>query len=351
MNVTVFVAAVLLIAGAPLFGWAQGLPAFSPEIGVTSPLISSLPSIPGLGSFNIGALKVIPSVRAGYQSIAMNINFPIVPDNVPNTNLDLRPLDLTLNDARVWVGFLGLDTWFNPNFNLFLQLGGNAKRLTTVSTTGLRVRNLPNDPNRRPDEWTGRNLEWWMIEGRVGYRFVRDAIFCLGWKWDHFMLDLTDPRNRNDRALVRGDILSYTGDMSVNGSMPYFGFVFGQPNYYASLIFSPLATCDVQIPFDIVAFANASGSRLRYNEARYTFNKKGGYFVEGNMEYNFNAMAGLDFGLWIKGSLMRVGKDGQEQLNAYRNNPVSQIQSALGTADSTFVSYLLSAGISAELAF
>jgi hypothetical protein len=356
MRVSIVVAAALLVVGAPLGAWSQGLPAFSTELGVTSPVISALPSIPGLGSFNIGAAKVFPSARVGYQSIAMSINLPIPRQNFAQTRLDLTGLDLKLNNANVWVGFLGLDTWFTPNLNLFLQLGGNAKRGITASTAYIKV--TTPGPNRFPSEWTGSNLQWWMIDGRVGYRFVRSGLFCLGWKWDQLMADLTNPRDNNGALLPTEPVLySYTGDIKIKGSMPYFGLVFGETNYYASLLFSPLATCDVQIPFDLASSVNANPANNlhRIEEARYTLNKRGGYFLEGNMEYNLNAMAGLNFGLWIKGSWMRVKGDGQDQLNAYRlninNGNIAQRLSELGTADSTFSSYLLSGGISANLAF
>ena len=319
MRITIVVAAALLVLGVALGGWAQGLPAFSTELGATSPLLPPLPSIPGLGSFNIGAVKVFPSVRVGYQSIAMNINLPIPTQTIATTRLDVTGLDLKLNDAQVWVGFLGLDTWFNPNFNLFLQLGGNAKRGITASTADIKV--TTPGPNRNPSEWTGSNLQWWMIEGRVGYRFVRSGLFCIGVKWDQLMTALTNPRD-NQGALLATEprLLDFTGDIKIKGSMPYFGLVFGEPNYFASLLFSPIASCDVQIPFDLLSYPGAgpATTAYRYEEARYTLNKRWGYFLEGNIEYNFNAMAGLNFGLWIKGTLLRVKGDGREQLNKYR---------------------------------
>ena len=135
--------------------------------------------------------------------------------------------------------------------------------------------------------------------------------------------------------------------------MPYIGAMLHGPSFRAKLIVTPYTWAQTKIPFRhlFVFLPGVFGSE----DIRYTFNK-GGFFMEGTVDYNFNLIPGVQCslwgsagGLWIRGKAHERYEGREMDPNISFTFDGSLINSA--SAVSTYRLVTLAAGLSLGISF
>jgi len=328
--------------------------------------------IPGPQSLDFTGVRLIPEVQIGYQQLGLNFNLPAT---TLTTGLPPFPstLDLQFQDVNLWVGAVGL--LIDSPYRLSAEIKGqaNAKRRINVFEREEYVLGA-----EQGVMWTGSQLEWWAVEGRVLYRLRPDCSVLVGLRRDHLAVNLTDPRDASGNPLSFSDSgviapgltfarnQSYYSDLISKLWIPYLGLELVGPGYRATLVGSPFASAEIKVPaallFDlaltlqIFPFPPSTSELLNADSLLYRVNKPA-LFLEGSFQYDLNVFPSLSVGLWCSGSWMKVRGTGDWSHNSRAQvianglplppNFDSQTQDNMAS----YTRYFLGGGFSAALSF
>ena len=268
-----------------------------------------LSSIPGIGNLDIANIRVVPFVQVGYKNIGFNLNLPftVTPvDQFGGVFNGPPALDLNFRDAGVWVGSIGLDARLASALFLSLRADGNATKNISVVTG----ENFPWWQIQAPYIWSGSGLQWWDIDGMVGYTFFKDWSAVVGVRYDKVTVSFANPVDQTGTPInLPPNTTQLTQDIVVKTWIPYIGLQLNGPNYKASLLYSPFASPQVATPQSSSAivlglFSYVDSSLMNYNFAST------GSFVDGYFEYDVSIRDTLLFGLWARGTWMRFSGNG-----------------------------------------
>ncbi len=138
-----------------------------------------LPAIPGTGNLQLGSVKVVPFVQVGYKSIGLSYSLPFAPIAYYGS------VDLSFQDAGVWVGSVGFDAHLLSTLFVSLRADANARKNISVVEGEDYKWNGPT-----PYNWSGSQLQWWDIDGMVGYTFYRDWSVVAGVRYEKLTVGL-----------------------------------------------------------------------------------------------------------------------------------------------------------------
>lgn len=306
-----------------------------------------LSAIPGSGNVELGSIKVAPFAQVGYKNIGFNFNLPftITPDGWTGP----PPHDLKFRNAGVWVGSIGFDASLLSTFFLSLRADANASKNIDV----IAGENYPWQDHPRPYTWRGSQLQWWDVDGMVGYTFFRDWSVVGGVRYDKLTVGLTDPVDATGTSFfVAGESIVFRQDIIVKTWIPYIGLQLNGTNYKASLIYSPFASPQVLAPQRWTNRWTVFGAELgEYDDDKYKFANTGS-FLEGFFEYNVSIRESLLFGLWARGTWMKVTGNGELESQQVNTSPFPDETLFVSMSTTgTLSTYGLSGGISATLSF
>jgi hypothetical protein len=304
----------------------------------------------GFPSWNLGNLAISPEVRVGFRSITANVNIPIPFDFFGIVLANQSTLDLRVQNGTSWVGEIGLTASLNE-YSAFLS----AEATPTLNTVRVQTASepfwaggIPGLPNSSV-EWQGSSLQWYRFDGGGAMRLGRDVSILAGFRNEQLTIRLSEPVDTDgtlqDFIHRFGDL--YSADLQTTLWMPYIGAMLHGPCFRAKLIVTPYTWAQTKVPFRylFVFVPGVSGSE----DIRYTFNK-GGFFMEGTVDYNFNLIPGVQCslwgsagGLWIRGN----ADESYEARNMAAN--ISLINSA--SAVSTYRLVTLAGGLSLGISF
>jgi hypothetical protein len=279
------------------------------------------PFLRGATPFTLGSVTFTPAARIGCERIGLNFNLPLADGNA---------LDLSLRNANLALGELGILAGFGDRFALFANAGGTLRKNLVVSTF-----QEPLEAGRFSVDWTGTQFQEGYIEAGLLYSWSDDISLVGGLRRTRFLMKLTDPRtefgpiNFSKFDAVSINILNiffydfneiesqrYSADFNTGIWMPYVGVQLKGQSYRASLIGSPIGWVQIGIPFglqqsestsfsvSILSFLFSFSDRdNRESQINYKFNRAG-VFLEGSFEYDFPLARKLDLNLWARGSWM-----------------------------------------------
>lgn len=196
--------AALLILSLPLAAFAGPPPRKALPPGKAGPP----PGPPGIGNMPfdpsmMGMLGPMPFIqgpgltgrvdgRAGYMWLNQIANFPF--DNL--NQFLFEGMTVSLKDAGVWVGMLGLDLEVGERFLLYGQIGGSIPRNAKVIMSFTGIMNPFGGANTvSPWEWTAKDLHWWMVDAGGGIRLGEAYTLVAGFRTEHLDYQMIDPRN------------------------------------------------------------------------------------------------------------------------------------------------------------
>lgn len=289
----------------------------------TWPFPGGLDARNGIGG---GGFSVIPSAQVGYQGYAFSFNLPA----------GAQGLDLGLMHAGLPMGSIGLLVTYAGRFGLFAEAEG-----TPLRTVSLRTTQAPFQGVGTMD-WTGSKFQQGSMEAGLVYTLSNaqlGGVSLVGAvRWSKISMTLDGPSVAStgggsfDLPLGLATIsygtsgtTSYDGDLNVPIWIPYFGVRWTGENYKATLIGSPFASVQANIPLrshgnlsggisatgDIppvhpwpvpwVAWVlNLQQSENDQDQISYKFNRLGG-FLEGDFEYDLRLTSLLSLNLWARG--------------------------------------------------
>jgi len=321
-------------------------------------------SVPGLGSIDVGGMRLMPNVRVGYQKIGLNFNLP-VPSGIAFFGDNSAPIDLQLTDANVWVGAVSLEGRVSPRLSLFLNGEANAKRNSGAITNEEPLQHIS---GLVPSQWTASQLEWWSIGVGGTYAISNDIAIVGGLRREHLSFGLTDPRDAagvpiNTQLSVPGIVLltlENAADFQLKLWVPYVGIQFSGQSYRARLNWSPFLGASVKLPDQLIqnifVFVAPGVTVLQDFEWKYSMNRTG-TLLEGDFEYDLRFSANAAVKLWAKGSWLQVRGSGNldqivDQFIAIGGVPIPIPQASGSSSDTaTLARYVTAAGLAAELAF
>ena len=308
-----------------------------------------LSAIPGIGNVELGSIKVTPFAQVGYKNIGFNFNLPftITPvDQFGNVFYGPPAFDLNLLDAGVWVGSVGLDARLPSG--LFLTLRGDRSATKNISVrTG---ENFPWWDVPAPYTWGGSGLQWWDVDGMVGYAVSRDWSVLGGVRYDYLTVRLANPIDQTGMPVgpsIIGITTNLGQDIVVKTWIPYIGLQVNGPYYRASLLYSPLASPQVVAPQSITTGVYGDDSSVMSSLMNYKFASTGSFF-EGFFEYSIPISEPSQVQLWVRGTLMRIRGNGDWNYHGSEGlYSVVDPQITTGTLNT----YSLSGGMSASVSF
>lgn len=330
---------------------------------VSTAQAQGLPGLAGLGSSLTNGVTVTPQVQVGYQKLGLNFNLPALRD--PGPLAWPSTLDLELRKADLWLVALEADVDFPSGLTFALKGQTNFRKNASAYERQEYV-----EGGTQGVSWTASNLQWWTIDGRLMYRFSPDFSVVAGLRREKVSFNLTNPITDQGFPLNLDDSGNigfgttyerhwrYSSNLVSKLWIPYVGLDIIGTQYKASLIASPFASAEVQVPaeyFTDTAFF-LSGALLAQlitgEELKYRVMKPAA-FIEGNFTYDINVSQGFKLGLWCSASWLRLR--GQGDWN-YRFTgqvpplaPDSFSQAQQNTA--VFTRYLLGGGLSAVVYF
>lgn len=235
-------------------------------------------SVPGL-SCPVEEVAVNPYVQAGFQHVGSNMNLPVGSEGPVAGLLQIGQIDLSLKDANLWTGTVGVTVKKGELFSLFASIGGSLNHPFVVSGQ-VPISLGPVGPEPTVD-FTTSNLNMWYAQGGVSLGPI-----LLGVYGSHFGVEVADPRVGSvplSNQTLRGDIISTT-------MAPYIGFAVPASTALLTVIYSPLAMSKTTLAL------RTSDSNLA--QAQYKWNKPGN-FLSCNFQYNMPPIRGSSLGVWL----------------------------------------------------
>lgn len=325
---------VLLVVAAavvvPGMGAAQGLPSFQ-----------------SWDSYYWRGVQVVPSVKVGYQRMAINMNLPIPFSPLSGILYSQSGLDLKLRDTGFWTGEVRLDAGRN-GIGLFAAAQGLAGKSGDVLTSS-----EPFWAGTNPVFWRGSRIEGWTLEGGGSVDLWSHMALLAGFRAEHFSFNLTGP---NDPIGVIGYYHGfygdrYSADLQIKFEEPYIGLRVGGLNYTGTLIFSPYTWANVKIPFRYLTVWIPS-ILYGYEDAQYFF-KRNGILVEANFDYRVRTTYNFGCEIWLKGKWSQIRGGGNEDYRyeeTLLGNP-SFSYTTSNSAAGSLTSYVLAGGLTVLYAF
>jgi hypothetical protein len=271
-------------------------------------------------------LKLSADFAAGYQCMALNFNAPIPVTTPFAPPFDVSsPIDLKLEDANLWVGEAVVDLQYDNSW--FIELKGSGTAVRNIEVTTRKNPALPFFTSEiEPIEWTGSRLEWWNIEGNVGYRTAYDFSLFAGLKRDRLSLALNDPRVGGEAVNVFVPLAPGVyfiqedgGDFILKSWLPYLGVSLYSPSFMASFKWSPYAWGDLNLPIRENLVFVAGGVLAESIEYDYQVLDPGA-MIEAEMEYFPKLPYNCDVSFWMKGQWYRIRSDGELFFKYIRND-------------------------------
>ncbi len=301
--------------------------------------------IPGLGSFQLGNVKVSPNVYVGCQRTGVNFNLP---QNWISAHND-RSLDLALKNVNLAMGGVALDVTIGQKLSVFFVAEGNALRNTNVITPQNYTYALG---PWLPYKWEGSQFQWWSVDGGVAYVITPGAGLVAGLRADHISVGLKNPVNRAGQAVSYvGRYFNVSGDLLIKIWNPYLGVRFDGINYRAWFIGSPFSTCKVIIPTRWIDIVTATGDDDLL-ETKCSLSKPGG-FLEFGMDYDVALSRNASILMWGKANWNRFSGLGNsnrvQNVTAGFGPGASNAEFASNTA--TLTRFVTSGGLGASLNF
>lgn len=317
----------------------------SPKISpysLRSILGTAMPRLPDLDRIDVRHVKLIPSVKFGYQRMGMSLSVPIPFElSVSGENpYSGDSADLKLPDVNLWIGEVGLDARFNPMLRFYVHGAGNVIQNLFTSFTG--------GNGATATLWKNHPLEWMEVEaGAVYYPWEHFAVI-LGMRWDHFDLTIKDPT-----ALTRIHVGQYrnlgllTSDVLTGFWLPYVGCEARTKSLRASLIGTPFASAEVKVRTRLRADIQPSYNFL--GESVMTM-KSSAMFIEANVEYTMRLAEKTRLSFWGKGGW--IGSQGGGRLESGYSTTHSGL--SVGVSDDRnviFGRYNLAGGMALNVTF
>ncbi|MEW6138693.1 MAG: hypothetical protein AB1733_10715 [Thermodesulfobacteriota bacterium] len=306
-----------------------------------------IPYSEGCGSFGLGGVQVLPSVRVGYQHLALNLNIPVPFSGSFGEELATQSeLDFKLQDGGVWIGAAQVEAR-RDRYSAFLSAEANAPKNVRILTAS--------DPfwyGTHPVEWRGSRLEWWALDGGGGIDLNAALAVVGGLRLEHLSVGLADPVDPTGIIQAFQAIYNdqYAGDFLTKTWLPYVGIrTVGQ--YYRGLLrFSPVVFADAKIPLRY-RFVNLP-TNVAFEEADYTF-KRSGLWIEGSFDSDVQVSTNFRWTLWLKGSWLQVRGTGREgyRLDNVAGGVATQLLDDSGSASGSYTSYVLAVGMSGVYGF
>jgi hypothetical protein len=326
-----------------------------------------LATLPGMGSFGFGGVRITPSAQVGYQRISLNFTLPTV---VPRIFPNMGTLDLQFRDSNTWVGSLAIVADCPSGFSLAVKGQANAKRnITVAEPTEIQL------GGASEVLWNGNGMEWWTLESTVGYKFRDSWSFLVGLRREHLTVGITNPRDTAGNPLdlffffsdpfgTETEILTQVSDFRLKLWIPYMGLKMDRPGFRASILYSPYATADVRIPapINIGQFVTSvfgppfSGADLEGFDIRYKVAKPA-TFIEGNFEYDLAVGSDFSLGLWCSLSWINLKGSGSLSMSlaeeAFADGVPFEASGdhVFNRGDATCTRGIMAGGLSATLSF
>jgi hypothetical protein len=318
-------------------------------------------------------VRITPEVQVGYQKLGLNFNLPAttLSDSIPPFP---STLDLQFRNADLWVGAVGLlIDCPHRLLSAEIKAQANAKKRIDVFEREEWVLGAEQGVT-----WTGSQLEWWAVEGRVLYKFKPDYSVLAGLRRDHLAVNLRDPRDAGGNPLSFADSgvvapgltftrnQSYYSDLSSKLWIPYLGLELLGPGYKATLIGSPFAATEIKVPaallFDLILRLQLGMLPPLFTELRDADSllyrvKKPALFLEGSFQYDLNILPSLNVGLWCSGSWLQLRGTGdwshrsRTQVIANGTPLPPTLDSQTQDNPAVYTRYFLGGGFSAEWSF
>ncbi len=196
---------------------------------------AGLPGLPSLTRALYGdgpyGFAISSDAKVGYGHIGLNFSLPA---RIWNN------LDLSVRGAKVWIGSLGVRADSSSGFFLALRGQGTASRNIAIQTS---------EEPFGAASWDGPKLQWWTLEGSMGYKVSSNCAALVGLRRDQLSVGLTNPRYDTGQPLnflladPEGDSESFqvNGDFSSKLWIPYLGLEITGQQFRASLLWSPFA--------------------------------------------------------------------------------------------------------------
>ena len=310
-----------------------------------------LPAISGINNVDLGSVKIIPFVQAGYKNIGLSLGLPFVNSNNPDFNPP-PSLDLSFQDAGVWVGSVGLDTRFSPRIFVDFRAAANAAKNISVVAGEDFLTWI--DGAYAPLNWSGSQFQWWDVDGMAGYNFYKDCSAVLGLRYDYLTVGLKNPVDAQGNPLSNyyPGYANETdfGDVVIKTWIPYIGVQLNARNYKALLIYSPLASPKLILPqrslyyrYRLLYSPWVWNANLEWNFART------GSFLECSFEYDAPVFKDLQLGIWVKGTWMKFIGSGNWDYSEYNTYPLGS--ASMDGSTGTLRTSSLGGGIAASLSF
>lgn len=282
-------------------------------------------SIPQLGDLTKD-ITVDPYVQAGFQHVGSNLNLPINAQGAIAGLLQIDQMDISLKDANLWAGAVGVNIKAGKLLSLFGSAGGSLNRTFVVS--GAMPVSLGPLIRQPILDFDASHLNMWYAQGGIGLGPI-----LLGLYGDHFGIELSDPRRNGvplNNQTLRADFLTVT-------FAPYIGFAMPAQNSLFTIIYSPFARSNTTVALRTSAASMA--------QLEYTWDKPGN-LVSCTYQYNMTPMGGMTVGLWGNCAYMDVR--GNATLN-YVDSTTGASSERPVTA--TMTKYMVQGGLSLALDF
>lgn len=340
-----------------------------------------LPHFSDFSNHSYQGLKVIPSVKAGYQRMGINFNMPAV---IPVGSLLIgspfasnSTVDLVMRDVNLWVGAARIDVITSGALSMYLSAEGSLRKNIIVATNENPM--AGNIGVNQPVQWAGSQLEYWAIDGGIGLQ-LRSAKILLGLRRDKLSVNLRDPFGYSNPfppvpppAVLGLTVTGSYGDFTQSLWIPYFGFEVVGANYRWNLIGTPFMAAEINVPLTAttnfmsggIFFGQFSGYiQDRSVTWKYSITQPS-VFVETNFDYDLRLASNFDLGGWFKATYMHVrgsgDLDASTMVSDYFVHPFGQpapfegvrTQSATSSDGNTvtYGRYDLAVGLSAQLRF
>lgn len=311
---------------------------------LASSIVSAMPKIPDWHGIELSRIKFIPSVKAGYRRMGMNVSVPVPFEvSVPGTeSYRGESVSLKLPDANLWIVDGGIDARLTPSFKLFIGGAGNLFQNLATSVVGYVDSETETRLRRKYP------LDWMEAEGGCVYYFWRPVGLVAGLRWDHFDLTIKEPT-----ALSRVDVGSYknlgllASDVLSDLWLPYLGVEYAGESLKLKLIGSAFGSAKVKVGTRLRADIMPSYNLLAQSVITM---KNLAYFVEASMEYRISLAARTHVSFWGKGGWMGASGGGRLE-SGYSSTHSGLTLGILEDRNVVYGRYNLAGGLAADLSF